>query len=112
MAGIGYATLAYDIATSDTPGQTALAQGAGMAAGTAVGSTVGSAVTGAATSTALSEMAVGAGTAAGVATGALAGMAVAAGVGAIYEKSVPLEWRERIDETFWHLPYHLGLANW
>lgn len=112
VAGIGYATLAYDIATSDTPGQTALAQGAGMAAGTAVGSTVGSAVTGAATSTALSEMAVGAGTAAGVATGALAGMAVAAGVGAIYEKSVPLEWRERIDAIFWHLPYHLGLANW
>ena len=112
VAGIGYATLAYDIATSDTPGQTALAQGAGMAAGTAVGSAVGSTVTEAATSTALSETAVGAGAAAGVAAGALAGMAVAAGVGAIYEKSVPLEWRERIDATIWHLPYHLGLANW
>ena len=112
VAGIGYATLAYDIATSDTPGQTALAQGAGMAAGTAAGSAVGSTVTEAATSTALSETAVGAGAAAGVAAGALAGMAVAAGVGALYEKAVPLEWRERIDATIWHLPYHLGLANW
>lgn len=112
VAGIGYATLAYDIATSDTPGQTALAQGAGMAAGAAVGSAVGSTVTEAATSTALSEMAVGAGAAAGAATGALAGIAVAAGVGALYQKAVPLEWRERIDATFWHLPYHLGLANW
>ena len=112
VAGIGYATLAYDIATSDTPGQTALAQGAGMAAGAAAGSAVGSTVTEAATSTALSEMAVGAGAAAGAATGALAGIAVAAGVGALYQKAVPLEWRERIDATFWHLPYHLGLANW
>ena len=112
VAGIGYATLAYDIATSDTPGQTALAQGAGVAAGAAVGSAVGSTVTEAATSTALSEMAVGAGAAAGAATGALAGIAVAAGVGALYQKAVPLEWRERIDATFWHLPYHLGLANW
>ena len=112
VAGIGYATLAYDIATSDTPGQTALAQGAGMAAGTAAGAAAGSTVTEAATSTALSETAVGAGAAAGVAAGALAGMAVAAGVGALYEKSVPLEWRERIDATIWHLPYHLGLANW
>ena len=57
-------------------------------------------------------MAVGAGAAAGAATGALAGIAVAAGVGALYQKAVPLEWRERIDATFWHLPYHLGLANW
>ena len=56
--------------------------------------------------------AVGLGAAAGVATGAVVGIAVAAVVGAIYEKAVPLEWRERIDETFWHLPYHLGLANW
>ena len=112
VAGIGYATLAYDIATSDTPGQTALAQGAGMAAGTAAGAAAGSTVTETATSTALSETAVGAGAAAGVAAGALAGMAVAAGVGAIYEKAVPLEWRERIDATIWHLPYHLGLANW
>lgn len=112
VAGIGYATLAYDIATSDTPGQTALAQGAGMAAGAAAGEAAGAAVTGAATSTALSGMAVGVGAAAGVATGTLAGMAVAAGVGAIYEKTVPLEWRERVDAIFWHLPYHLGLANW
>lgn len=112
VAGFGYATLAYDIATSDTPGQTALAQGAGMAAGAAAGEAAGAAVTGAATSTALSGMAVGVGAAAGVATGTLAGMAVAAGVGAIYEKTVPLEWRERVDAIFWHLPYHLGLANW
>lgn len=112
VAGIGYATLAYDIATSDTPGQTALAQGAGVAAGAAAGTAAGAAVTGAATSTALSGMAVGVGAAAGVATGTLAGMAVAAGVGAIYEKTVPLEWRERVDAIFWHLPYHLGLANW
>lgn len=112
VAGIGYATLAYDIATSDTPGQTALAQGAGVAAGAAAGEAAGAAVTGAATSTALSGMAVGVGAAAGVATGTLAGMAVAAGVGAIYEKTVPLEWRERVDAIFWHLPYHLGLANW
>lgn len=116
VAGIGYATLAYDIATSDTPGQTALAQGAGMAAGTAAGAATGAAVTGAAASSSLPSSLTGfaaiGGAAAGVATGALAGMAVAAGVGAIYEKTVPLEWRERVDATFWHLPYHLGLANW
>ena len=113
VAGIGYATLAYDIATSDTPGQTALAQGAGMAAGTAVGEAVGSAVTGAAAGSTFSTAVVGLGAATiGVATGALAGAAVVAVVGALYTKFVPLEWRERIDETFWHLPYHLGLANW
>ena len=112
VAGIGYATLAYDIATSDTPGQTALAQGAGVAAGAAAGEAAGAAVTGALFDTALSGAAVIAGTAVGVATGTVVGIAVAAGVGALYQKVVPLEWRERIDETFWHLPYHLGLANW
>ena len=112
VAGIGYATLAYDIATSDTPGQTALAQGAGMAAGTAVGSAVGSAVTGAAAGTALSEGAAALGATAGVGVALIAAWVVTAGVGALYEKAVPLEWRERFDETFWHLPYHLGLANW
>ena len=115
VAGIGYATLAYDIATSDTPGQTALAQGAGVAAGAAVGEAVGSVVTGAtaeAFPVSFSGVAVGMGAAAGVATGAAAGAAVAAGTGAIYTKAVPLEWRERVDAFFWHLPYHLGLANW
>lgn len=108
MTGIDYATLAYDIATSDTPGQTALAQGAGIAAGAAAGA----AVTGAATGTALSEAAVGLGATTGVGVGLIAAWAVTAGVGALYEKAVPLEWRERIDATIWHLPYHLGLANW
>lgn len=113
VAGIGYATLAYDIATSDTPGQTALAQGAGVAAGAAVGSAVGSAVTGVAAGSTVSTVVVGLGAATiGAATGALAGAAVVAVVGELYQKAVPLEWRERIDETFWHLPYHLGLANW
>ena len=112
VAGIGYATLSYDIATSDTPGQTALAQGAGIAAGTAAGAATGSAVTEAATGTALSEAAVGLGAATGVGVGLIAAWAVTAGVGALYEKAVPLEWRERIDATIWHLPYHLGLANW
>ena len=116
VAGIGYATLAYDIATSDTPGQTALAQGAGMAAGTAAGAAAGAAVTSAAAGSSLPSSLTGfaaiGGAAAGVATGALAGIAVAAGVGALYEKTVPLEWRERVDATIWHLPYHLGLANW
>ena len=112
VAGIGYATLAYDIATSDTPGQTALAQGAGVAAGTTAGGAAGTAVTGALFDTAFSGAAVIAGTAVGVVTGTVVGIAVAAGVGALYQKVVPLEWRERIDETFWHLPYHLGLANW
>lgn len=115
VAGIGYATLAYDIATSDTPGQTALAQGAGMAAGTAAGAATGAAVT-----TAVSEApfawagaaAVGGGVVAGVATGTAVGATVAAGVGTSYTNAVPLEWRERIDAFFWHLPYHLGLANW
>ena len=94
VAGIGYATLAYDIATSDTPGQTALAQGAGMAAGTAVGEAVGSAVTGAAAGSTFSTAVVGLGAATiGVATGALAGAAVVAVVGALYTKFVPLEWR-------------------
>ena len=113
VAGIGYATLAYDIATSDTPGQTALAQGAGMAAGAAAGEAAGAAVTGAAASSgAPAAAAVGLGTATGVGVALIAAWAVTASVGAIYEKTVPLEWRERIDETFWHLPYHLGLANW
>ncbi|EFW09171.1 hypothetical protein [Pauljensenia hongkongensis] len=115
VAGIGYATLAYDIATSDTPGQTALAQGAGIAVGAAVGAAAGAAVT-----TAVSEApfawagaaAVGGGVVAGVAIGAAVGATVAAGVGATYANAVPLEWRERIDAFFWHLPYHLGLANW
>jgi len=52
------------------------------------------------------------GIALGVFTGAMVGIAVTASVGTLYTKFVPLEWRERIDETFWHLPYHLGLANW
>lgn len=116
VAGIGYATLAYDIATSDTPGQTALAQGAGVAAGAAVGEAAGAAVTGAAASSALSASLAGfatiGGIALGVFTGAMVGIAVTASVGTLYTKFVPLEWRERIDETFWHLPYHLGLANW
>lgn len=113
VAGIGYATLAYDIATSDTPGQTALAQGAGMAAGTAAGAAAGAAVTGAAAGSAAPAAVVGLGAVTiGVGTGALVGTTVAAGVGATYEKAVPLEWRERIDAIFWHLPYHLGLANW
>lgn len=112
VAGIGYATLAYDIATSDTPGQTALAQGAGMAADAAGGEAAGSAVTGAAAGTALSEGAAALGATAGVGVALIAAWVVTAGVGALYEKAVPLEWRERFDETFWHLPYHLGLANW
>ena len=116
VAGIGYATLAYDIATSDTPGQTALAQGAGVAAGAAAGEAAGSAVTGAAASSALPASLAGfatiGGIALGVFTGAMVGIAVTASVGTLYTKFVPLEWRERIDETFWHLPYHLGLANW
>jgi len=112
VAGIGYATLAYDIATSDTPGQTALAQGAGMAADAAAGEAAGSAVTGAAAGTALSEGAAALGATAGVGVALIAAWVVTAGVGALYEKSVPLEWRERIDATIWHLPYHLGLANW
>ena len=115
VAGIGYATLAYDIATSDTPGQTALAQGAGMAAGTAAGAAAGSAVTGAAAEAlpvSFGGAAVGLGATTGVGVGLIAAWAVTAGVGAIYEKAVPLEWRERIDATIWHLPYHLGLANW
>ena len=112
VAGIGYATLAYDIATSDTPGQTALAQGAGMAADAAAGEAAGSAVTGAAAGTALSEGAAALGATAGVGVALIAAWVVTAGVGALYEKAVPLEWRERFDETFWHLPYHLGLANW
>ena len=101
VAGIGYATLAYDIATSDTPGQTALAGGAGMAAGAAAGAATGTAVTGAV-----------AAPVAATAAGTIVALGVTSSVGAIYEKAVPLEWRERIDETFWHLPYHLGLANW
>lgn len=112
VAGIGYATLAYDIATSDTPGQTALAQGAGMAADAAAGEAAGSAVTGAAAGTALSEGAAALGATAGVGVALIAAWVVTAGVGALYEKAVPLEWHERFDETFWHLPYHLGLANW
>ena len=112
VAGIGYATLAYDIVTSDTPGQTALAQGAGVAADAAAGEAAGSAVTGAAAGTALSEGAAALGATAGVGVALIAAWVVTAGVGALYEKAVPLEWRERFDETFWHLPYHLGLANW
>ena len=116
VAGIGYATLAYDIATSDTPGQTALAQGAGVAVGAAVGEAAGAAVTGAVASSALPASLAGfatiGGIALGVFTGAMVGIAVTASVGTLYTKFVPLEWRERIDETFWHLPYHLGLANW
>ena len=101
VAGIGYATLAYDIATSDSPGQTALAGTAGMAAGTAAGAAAGAAVTGAVAA----PVAV-------TAAGTIVALGVTSSVGALYEKTVPLEWRERIDATFWHLPYHLGLANW
>ena len=52
------------------------------------------------------------GAATGVGVGLIAACVITASVGALYQKAVPLEWRERIDETFWHLPYHLGLANW
>lgn len=94
--------LAYDVATSDEPSATAISGLAGIAGGY-IASSVAAEVT-----LTLAAPAI-------VLAGGevLAVAAVAAGSAYLADvayRQIPLEYRERIDNTFWHLPYYVGLG--
>lgn len=92
--------LAYEVATSDEPSATAVSGVAGI-----VGGYIGSSVAAEVTVTLTAPAVVLAG------GEVLAAAAVAAGSAYLADvayKQVPLEYRERIDNTLWHLPYYIG----
>lgn len=94
------ALLAYNVATSDEPSTTAVSGIAGIAGGYAASSLLS-----------LAPISLAAPTI--VVVGGEALLVTAAAVGAGYLgkvafEQVPLEYRERIDNTFWHLPYYIG----
>lgn len=94
--------LAYEVATSDEPSATAVSGVAGI-----VGGYIGSSVAAEVTVTLTAPAVVLAG------GEVLAAAAVAAGSAYLADvayKQVPLEYRERIDNTLWHLPYYVGLG--
>ena len=92
--------LAYEVASSDEPSATAVSGVAGI-----VGGYIGSSVAAEVTVTLTAPAVVLAG------GEVLAAAAVAAGSAYLADvayKQVPLEYRERIDNTLWHLPYYIG----
>ena len=92
--------LAYEVATSDEPSATAVSGVAGI-----VGGYIGSSLAAEITVTLTAPAVVLAGSE--VVAAAAAGSAYLANVA---YKQVPLEYRERIDNTLWHLPYYVGLG--
>ncbi|AKU65680.1 hypothetical protein ADJ76_07990 [Schaalia meyeri] len=96
------AVLAYDIATSDEPGKTAVAGGAGMFLGAATGSLASNFITQRLGSAAL-------GAVIGGPLGLAAGFVATAATSAAYDQ-IPLEYRERVDNALWHWPYYIGMG--
>ena len=94
--------LAYEVATSDEPSATAVSGVAGI-----VGGYIGSSLAAEITVTLTAPAVVLAGSEVVAAAAAAAGSAYLANVA---YKQVPLEYRERIDNTLWHLPYYVGLG--
>ena len=96
------ALLAYNVATSDEPSTTAVSGIAGIAGGYAASSLLS-----------LAPISLAVPPLAAVAGEALLVTAAAVGAGYLGKvafEQVPLEYRERIDNTFWHLPYYVGLG--
>ena len=94
--------LAYNVATSDEPSTTAVSGIAGIAGGYAASSLLS-----------LAPISLAGAPLAAVAGEALLVTAAAVGAGYLGKvafEQVPLEYRERIDNTFWHLPYYVGLG--
>lgn len=94
--------LAYEVATSDEPSATAVSGVAGI-----VGGYIGSSLAAEITATLTAPAVVLAGGEVVAAAAVAAGSAYLANVA---YKQVPLEYRERIDNTLWHLPYYVGLG--
>ena len=94
--------LAYEVATSDEPSATAVSGVAGIVGGY-IGSSVAAEVT--VTLTAPAFLLAG-----GEVVAAAAAAAGSAYLADVAYKQVPLEYRERIDNTLWHLPYYVGLG--
>ncbi len=94
--------LAYEVATSDEPSATAVSGVAGI-----VGGYIGSSLAAEITVTLTAPAVVLAGGEVVAAAAVAAGSAYLADVA---YKQVPLEYRERIDNTLWHLPYYVGLG--
>lgn len=92
--------LAYEVATSDEPSATAVSGVAGI-----VGGYIGSSLAAEITATLAAPAVVLAGGEVVAAAAVAAGSAYLANVA---YKQVPLEYRERIDNTLWHLPYYIG----
>ena len=91
MNRINNLLLAYEVATSDEPSATAVSGVAGIVGGY-IGSSLAAEITATLTAPAFFLA---------------AGSAYLADVA---YKQVPLEYRERIDNTLWHLPYYVGLG--
>lgn len=94
--------LAYEVATSDEPSATAVSGVAGIVGGY-IGSSVAAEVS--VTLTAPAFLLAG-----GEVVAAAAAAAGSAYLADVAYKQVPLEYRERIDNTLWHLPYYVGLG--
>jgi hypothetical protein len=94
--------LAYEVASSDEPSATAVSGVAGI-----VGGYIGSSLAAEITVTLTAPALVLAGGEVVAAAAAAAGSSYLANVA---YKQVPLEYRERIDNTLWHLPYYVGLG--
>ena len=99
-AAFSHLVLAYDVATSDEPTKEAISGGAAMYLGAAAGTVVGGLVTAASESPRAGVLA---GTAVSVATEHIAKSVIE-----VTYDQIPLEYRERIDNTLWHLPYYIG----
>lgn len=94
--------LAYEVATSDEPSATAVSGVAGIVGGY-IGSSLAAEIT--VTLTAPAFFLAG-----GEVVAAAAVAAGSAYLADVAYKQVPLEYRERIDNTLWHLPYYVGLG--
>ncbi|WP_454929524.1 hypothetical protein [Actinomyces sp.] len=92
--------LAYDVKGSDTPTKDAVSDSAGMVGGIFIGSRVG------AYAAQLSGRAV-LGTAVGGPVGIVASIAISTAADFAYDQ-LPLEYQERVDNFWWHLPYYVG----
>jgi len=98
--GLSTAVLAYDVATSDEPTKEAVSGGAAMYLGAAAGTFVGGLVT-------VASESPQAGVVAGTATSVVTENIAKSIIKVTYDQ-IPLEYRERIDNTLWHLPYYIG----
>lgn len=98
--GLSTAVLAYDVATSDEPTKEAVSGGAAMYLGAAAGTFVGGLVT-------VASERPQAGVVAGTATSVVTENIAKSIIKVTYDQ-IPLEYRERIDNTLWHLPYYIG----